>query len=346
MPLFQPPVTPLPDDLNLHGQTAIVTGATSGIGLALTRQLLSLGASLVILAVRDVPKGEAVRQTLLSDPTVLSRHQTPVVKVMKLDAEDYASVKAFTEAFKAKYTHLHIAMLNAGVPGLRRRVAPTGHEATVQVNYLSNVLLTLELLPMLEATARETGRAGRITWTGSRMVEKTSLAGKATVREGGSVLEHLDDEANFNGMARYADSKLLGFLFLRELARHYGAGAATGTEEGERHQQPVIVNAFCPGMVDTNMSNVLPQPLRLIADAVKAVRARRPEVAGWIGLHAVAVAGGETHGKTLGDKEIWEPVGFAVSDENWRLQKMLWDETVEEMGRVTNVPEWVSKVGS
>lgn len=306
MPLFQPPITPLPDSINLVGQTAIVTGATSGIGLGLARQLLSLGASLVILAVRDVPKGEAVRQTLLSDPTVRSLRDTPAVEVMKLDVEDYASVKAFTEAFKARHAHLHIAMLNAGVPGLKRRVAPTGHEATVQVNYLSNVLLTLELLPVLEATARETGRAGRIAWTGSRMVEKTSLAGKATVREGGSVLGHLDDEANFNGMARYADSKLLGFLFLRELARHYDAGAATSTEEGKRQQQRVIVNGFCPGMVDTNMSNVLPQPFRLIADAVKAVRARRPEVAGWIGLHAVAVAGGETHGKTLGDKEIWE----------------------------------------
>lgn len=312
MPLFQPPVTPLPDDINLHGQTAIVTGATSGIGLALARQLLSLGASPVILAVRDVPKGEAVRQTLLSDPTVLSLHQTPAVEVMKLDAEDYASVKAFTEAFKAKHRRLHIAMLNAGVPGLQRRVAPTGREATVQVNYLSNVLLTLELLPVLEATARETGRPGRLAWTGSRMIGKTSLAGKATVRKGESVLGHLDDEANFVGMARYADSKLLGFLFLRELARHYGAGAGagavTGTEEGEQQQQQqrVIVNAFCPGMVDTNMSNVLPQPFRLIADAVKAVRARRPEVAGWIGLHAVAVAGWETHGKTLRDKEIWE----------------------------------------
>ncbi|KAK1447890.1 hypothetical protein CMEL01_09729 [Colletotrichum melonis] len=345
MPLFQPPVTPLPDGINLAGQTAIVTGATSGIGLALARQLLSLGASPVILAVRDVPKGEAVRQTLLSDPTVLSLSQGPVVEVMKLDAEDYASVKTFTETFKAKYTHLHIAMLNAGVPGLRRRVAPTGHEATVQVNYLSNVLLTLELLPVLEATARKTGRAGRIAWTGSRMVEKTSLAGKATIREGGSVLGHLDDEANFVGMARYADSKLLGFLFLRELARHYGASAAE-EEEGKRQQQRVIVNAFCPGMVDTNMSNVLPQPFRLIADAVKAVRARRPEVAGWVGLHAVAVAGGETHGKTLGDKEIWEPEGFAVSDESWRLQRMLWDETVDEMKRLTSVPEWMGKVGN
>ncbi|KAI3549195.1 hypothetical protein CABS01_08386 [Colletotrichum abscissum] len=345
MPLFQPPVTPLPDGINLAGQTAIVTGATSGIGLALARQLLSLGASPVILAVRDVPKGEAVRQTLLSDPSVLSLSHGPVVEVMKLDAEDYASVKTFTEAFKAKYTHLHIAMLNAGVPGLRRRVAPTGHEATVQVNYLSNVLLTLELLPVLEATARETGRAGRIAWTGSRMVEKTSLAGKTTVREGGSLLGHLDDEANFVGMARYADSKLLGFLFLRELARLYGAGAAE-EEEGKRQQQRVIVNAFCPGMVDTNMSNVLPQPFRLIADAVKAVRARRPEVAGWVGLHAVAVAGGETHGKTLGDKEIWEPEGFAVSDESWRLQRMLWDETVDEMKRLTSVPEWMGKVGN
>ncbi|KAK1635340.1 hypothetical protein BDP81DRAFT_482339 [Colletotrichum phormii] len=334
MPLFQPPVTPLPDDLTLHGQTAIVTGATSGIGLALARQLLRLGASPLILAVRDVSKGEATRQSLLSNPSLRSLPQPPVVEVLKLDAEDYTSVKTFAETFASKHTRLHIAMLNAGVPGLRRRVAVTGHEAAVQVNYLSNVLLTLELLPLLEATARETGR--------------TNLAGKAGVGEGGSVLGHLDAEAKFDGMARYADSKLLGFLFLRELSRHYGVGDGIGSEEGERRQQQqrVIVNAFCPGMVDTNMSNVLPQPFRLIADAVKAVRARTPEVAGWIGIHAVSVAGGETHGKMLGDKEIWEPQGFAVSDDGWRLQRMLWDETVDEMGRVTSVPGWMGKVGS
>ncbi|KAL2878870.1 hypothetical protein SGCOL_005838 [Colletotrichum sp. CLE4] len=302
MPLFQPPVGPLPNDLTLHGQTAIVTGATSGIGLALARQLLLLGASPLILAVRDVSKGEATRQSLLANPSLRSLSQPPVVEVMKLDTEDYTSVKTFTETFTSKHTRLHIAILNAGVPGLRRRVAVTGHEAAVQVNYLSNVLLTLELLPLLEATARETGRAGRLTWTGSRAIGKTSLAGKAGVAEGGSVLGHLDAEAKFDGMARYADSKLLGFLFLRELSRHYGVGVGTGSEEEQR----VIVNAFCPGMVDTNMSNVLPQPFRFIADAVKAVRARTPEVAGWIGVHAVSVAGGETHGKTLGDKEIWE----------------------------------------
>ncbi|OHF01518.1 hypothetical protein CORC01_03274 [Colletotrichum orchidophilum] len=339
MPFFQPPVTPLPDNLNLHGQTAIVTGATSGIGLALARQLLLLGASPVILAVRDVPKGESVGRNLLADPAVRSLHPTAVLKVIHLDAEDYESVKAFAQAFKADHPHLHTVMLNAGVPGFRRRVAPTGHEGTVQVNYLSNVLLMLELLPLLEATARETGRPGRLTWTGSRAIGHTSLATKSPLGPGESILKHLDAEANFFGMSRYADSKLLGFLFLRELPRHYG----TGTDE---HQQRVIVNAFCPGMVDTNLSDVLSQPFRLIADAVKAVRARRPEKAGWIGLHAVAVAGAETHGKTLGDKEIWEPEGFAVSEEGVRLQGLLWDETVDEMRKVTTVPGWMANAES
>ncbi|GKT90402.1 short-chain dehydrogenase reductase family [Colletotrichum tofieldiae] len=333
MPLFQPPVTPLPIPLDLHGQTAIVTGATSGIGLALARQLLLVKASPVILAVRNVSKGESVRRDFLADPAVRSANPDAVVQVMELDTEKYDSIKSFARAFREQHQDVHIVMLNAGVPGLRRHIAPTGHEATIQVNYLSNVLLTLEFLPLLESTAQKTGLPGRVTWTGSRAIVNTSLATKSPIKPGESILQHLDAEDNFFGLSRYADSKLLAFLFLRELPRHYGP-------------EKVIVNAFCPGMVNTAMSDVLPQPLRLLANAVKAVRARTPEKAGWIGVSAVAVAGAETHGKLLGDMEAWEPEGFAASEDGGRrLQGLLWDETVAEMARVTTVPGWMFKIG-
>ncbi|KAL0930199.1 short-chain dehydrogenase reductase family [Colletotrichum truncatum] len=331
MPFIQPPVTPLPDDLDLIGQTAIVTGATAGIGLALARQLLLLKASTVVLAVRNTSKGETVKADLLADAAIRSVNPDAVVKVMKLDAENYDSVKSFTEAFRAEHQDLHIAMLNAGVPGFNRFVAPTGHESTIQVNYLSNVLLTLELLPLLEATAERTGVQSRVSWTGSRMANRTSLATKSPVRPDETVMGHLDAEYSFYGLSRYADSKLLVFLFLREFALHYGP-------------EKVIVNAYCPGTVNTGFSDVLPQPFRLMADAMKAMRARSPEKAGWIGLHAAAVAGAETHGKQLDDKEIWEPGLFATSEESVRLQKMLWNETVDEMSQLTAIPTWMSKV--
>jgi short-subunit dehydrogenase len=56
----QPKVTLLPSDLDLHGKTAVVTGATAGIGLETARQLLKLKINL-ILAVRNVSKGRRVQ---------------------------------------------------------------------------------------------------------------------------------------------------------------------------------------------------------------------------------------------------------------------------------------------
>ncbi|KAF5487560.1 Short chain dehydrogenase yanD [Colletotrichum siamense] len=329
MRLFQPPVTPLPNDLYLDGQTAIVTGATSGIGLALAKQLVLLRASMVVLAVRNTSKGELVKRELLDDAAIKSANPDAIVKVMKMDAEDYSSVQSFAKAFCSEHKDLHILMLNAGVPGLKRHVAATNHEATVQVNYLSNVLLMLELLPLLESTAERTRSPGRVTWTGSRAIGNTSLATKAPLAPEKSVLEHLDAEANFYGLSRYADSKLLVVLFLRELRQHLGP-------------EKVIVNAFCPGMVKTAMSDVLPLPFRLAMNAVKAVRARSPEQSGWIGLHAAVVVGAETHGKQLGDKDIWEPEGYANSDDGMRLQKLLWKETADEMSKFTQIPKWMS----
>ncbi|KXH34186.1 hypothetical protein CSAL01_12531 [Colletotrichum salicis] len=68
---------------------------------------------------------KAKQQDKHSSPTHPSA-LPPVVEVMKLDAEDYISVKTFAQTLKSKHTRLHIAMLTAGVPGLRRHVAVTG----------------------------------------------------------------------------------------------------------------------------------------------------------------------------------------------------------------------------
>jgi NAD(P)-dependent dehydrogenase (short-subunit alcohol dehydrogenase family) len=292
MPSFiQPPVTPLPKGISLHGQTAVITGASSGIGVEIARQLLEVGASTVILAVRNLAKGEAVRRSLLAHGTIKAANPKAVVKVMKLDTEIYESVQSFARTFCAEHSELHLLMLNAGIGTLTRELTPTGHEKNVQVNYLSNVLLMLELLPLLNSTADKTGAPVRVTWTGSRFHGATALAKKAPLQPGETVLGHFDSEESFVAFARYADSKLLGVLFLYEMRKHLAS-------------DKVIVNTFCPGMVNTGMSDVLPIYLRLPMNVVKALRARSPEKAAWIALNAAIVAGPESHGEFLADKEI------------------------------------------
>lgn len=291
----QPKVTPLPPVIGLDGKTSIVTGASAGMGLETARQLLALNVSTVILAVRNTAKGEDCKASLLADPAV-KKHwwhdRKPTLKVMKLDMDDYGSIQSFAKAIKAEVPIVDYLLLNAGIGNLRYKRSATGHERTMQVNYLSNVLLLLELLPLLEASAIKTGSPSRVTWVGSRTHSQSTLADrKKAVKPAETVIGHMDDRKYFFPFHRYNDTKLLGVIFLYELAPRLD-------------RTKVIVNMVCPGMVDAAMSDVLPIYLRIPINMVQAVRARTVEQGVWLILNAMVVMGPDSHGAFILDKDI------------------------------------------
>ncbi|MCJ1423700.1 hypothetical protein MMC29_001584 [Sticta canariensis] len=100
----------------------------------------------------------------------------------------------------------------------------------------------------------------------------------------------------------------------------------------------VLINMLCPGMVATAMSNVLPLHLRLRFSLIKAIRARRVEEGGWLILNAAVVAGPESHGKFLQDKDIQATHEFIQSPAGQDVQRRLWADTMEEMSKITSVP--------
>ncbi|CAH0045346.1 unnamed protein product [Clonostachys solani] len=322
MPIFQPPVEPLPAGLDLSGQTAIVTGASRGIGLEISKQLLDVGLSTLILAVRNTAGGETVKNQLLA------AHPKAKIDVVRLDTAEYPEVQKFIDQIRADYTEVNILMLNAGIGTLHKEVASTGHENNFQVNFFSNVLLTFGLFPLLESSANKSGKPSRITWTGSRTFLNSSLVtGKAQLKSTDSLFKYVD-KTSLGPYDRYAYSKLAVVMFLDELAKR-------------SPPELVIVNNFCPGMIRTNMSDVLPFPLRILMKTQLAIRGRPVEVSGWVALHAAVVTGKETHGKLLGDKEIVEPVAFLKSTEGLRIQKGVWDEAIAEIGTLISLPSWV-----
>lgn len=295
MQFFQPTLHPPAENVSFEGQTAIITGANTGIGLETARQLLQRHAATVILAVRTVQKGEAARATLLADPTIQALRPLPTITTMHLDMADYASVTSFAAAFQAAHPRLDLLILNAGVGPVVFARSASGHERAVQVNYLSNAALLFALLPLLRATAQTTGAASRVTWVGSRAHRSAlpSLIGKAPLDE--DVFAYLDDERRYSGFARYPDSKLLGAMFLYELAQRVGVA------EGR-----VVVNMCCPGMVFTGIADVLPWYVRVPLKAVKMVRARTAEQGAWVSVNAAAGVGAESHGLFLLDMECAE----------------------------------------
>jgi NAD(P)-dependent dehydrogenase (short-subunit alcohol dehydrogenase family) len=128
--------------IDLHGKRAIVTGASSGIGIETARVLASAGAE-VTLAVRNLAAG----QQIAAD--IQAATGNPQVRVAALDLSDQRSVKTFVAGWRGP---LHILVNNAGImalPELTRTAE--GWEMQFATNFLGHFALTMGLHETLAA---------------------------------------------------------------------------------------------------------------------------------------------------------------------------------------------------
>ncbi|XP_062230211.1 short-chain dehydrogenase TIC 32 B, chloroplastic-like isoform X2 [Phragmites australis] len=143
------------DCADLHHITAIITGATSGIGAETARVLAKRGARLVLPA-RSLKAAEEARARLRAECPGAD------VVVLPLDLSSLASVRRFVARFLALGLPLNLLVNNAGKYADRFAVSEDGVEMTFATNYLGHFLLTRLLLEKMAETARATGVEGRI----------------------------------------------------------------------------------------------------------------------------------------------------------------------------------------
>src|SRR5271155_1552145 len=124
------------------GRTAVVTGATSGLGYEAALALAKSGAE-VILTGRDAGKGQAAIEKIGRDTIGAA------VSYEHLDLANLASVMAFAERMHARPS-LDLLIANAGVMALpRRQTTADGFEMQFGTNYLGHFALTARLMPLL-----------------------------------------------------------------------------------------------------------------------------------------------------------------------------------------------------
>ncbi|KAL2752602.1 hypothetical protein ACRALDRAFT_1065689 [Sodiomyces alcalophilus JCM 7366] len=277
-------VTPPPvskRDVNLSGKTAIVTGSNVGLGLEAARQLLDLGCK-VILAVRDEGKGEKARQTL-----ALGRNlPSDSIEVWKLDLGSYDSIMSFTERTKS-LKNLDIALLNGGLFKVHESFASTGYEEDIQVNYLSNILLAVSLLPIIKEK-RVGSDPGRICLVSSDM----AAWAKFEERTSTPLLPVYKQKAkNWDMGDRYATTKLLGQLFVTELSKHVPSSAVTVT----------LAN---PGFCASDLGRDTHGLFRCVHKIQSALIGRTCAVGARTLVHAVTTVGEPGHGQYIEDAKI------------------------------------------
>lgn len=208
----------------MNTRTAIITGASSGLGLECARALLASDPSWhLVLPVRDVSRGaDAVTQ--LGEPQRCT--------VMPMDLASLTSVRAFTEDVRgATLPPLHAIVCNAGVQVVSgTEWTQDGVEMTFGVNHLGHFALVQGLLGELAHPARilvvSSGTHDPSKHTGMPDPDYTSAADLAHPRA---------EQAADDGRRRYTTSKLCNLLFTYELGRRLGDG--------------VTVNAFDPGLM-------------------------------------------------------------------------------------------------
>jgi len=221
---------------DLSGRLALVTGASSGLGLETCRALAARGAT-VVMACRSRQRGEAARQALLTStdkgsaadpdcpaPAVASRWGA--LDLLDLDLADLASVRSAAAEVAERYGRLDLLINNAGVMAPPRTLSRDGLELQFATNHLGHFVLTLQLLPLLRQSPA------------ARVVHVTSGA-QYFGRIG---FDDLQGERRYDRWRAYGQSKLANVMTAVELQKRLEA-------EGSG----VLSLAAHPGLARTNL---------------------------------------------------------------------------------------------
>jgi NAD(P)-dependent dehydrogenase (short-subunit alcohol dehydrogenase family) len=173
------------------GRTIVVTGANSGLGASVARELAAHGAQ-VIMACRNTAKADQVAATM-----------SGATEVRPLDLSDLASVRAFA----AGVDRIDVLVNNAGVMAVPQARTADGFELQIGTNHLGHFALTGLLLP--------------------KITDRVVTLSSAAHRMGKIGLDDLNwNRRRYRRWAAYGQSKLANLMFAFELQRRLSAAGS------------------------------------------------------------------------------------------------------------------------
>jgi retinol dehydrogenase-14 len=220
---------------DIRGKTVLITGATSGIGLAAARELAHRGARVVMVG-RDPARTAEAAKAAASVATAPGD-----VSYLLCDFSSLADIRRLAAEFRARHDRLDVLVNNAGGVNKTRRMSKDGIEMTFAVNHLGYFLLTTLLTDLLVKSAP------------ARVVSVASVGH----RSGTMDFDDLGFGEGYTIMRAYSRSKLANVLFSNELARRLAGAGVTS-------------NSLHPGAVSTRIWSGAPWYAQPVIQALRA----------------------------------------------------------------------------
>jgi len=205
------------ENWSTEGKTLLITGATSGIGLAGAKILSKNGANLILTAREDERGDKALRE-------VFKYSKNNNIELFGCDLASFESISNFVDKLAEKTKKIDILINNAGIWEPSFKVTVDGIESNFAVNHLGPYLLTNLVLKKFKKTDVE------------RIINTASEAHRGVYLN----LDDIEMKNNFSGYRAYSQSKLANILFTKKLANLLRADHIT-------------VNCFHPGVVRTHL---------------------------------------------------------------------------------------------
>ena len=275
-------------------KTIVMTGGTSGIGLAGAVDLARQGHRIVLVARDPARADSALRQIRRAGPEV--EHALHLA-----DLSHLGEMKRVGAAIAGAEPRIDVLVNNAGALFDRRQEVEGGFERTFALDHLSYFMLTDALLPALKAAGR------------ARVVSTSSDGHRFATLD----FDDLQGRRGYSGWKAYCRAKLANVLFTRELARRLGG---TG----------VIANCFHPGFVASRFGEETTGPLRSLLGLGKSLFAVTPEKGAETLVH-LAVSP-EVEGRSGGYYSKRKLVTPSRAGQDDAAARRLWDLSAEMTG--------------
>jgi NAD(P)-dependent dehydrogenase (short-subunit alcohol dehydrogenase family) len=287
------------------GRTVLITGANGAFGSRAAKIFAHRDVETLILV--DVKDCGGVKEQIEAELSEMKKTK-PNILVWQVDMMSFAGCQELGMKTRELKSLDHV-LLTAGILSFNRRESLEGWETceslptacktttlirltiAIQVNFLSNALIALLLLPLLKSSATNPSPPV-LTFVTTFGVYPSSFT--MSVPKRGSYLKHLSN--NKDGMEQahqYGRSKALLLYFARELAARASATAAAG-----KGMRKVTINSTDPGSAWTPLTN--PNQAKLIPRLIMNFGARDPQICATALVNGVS-ASEEGNGKIMQD---------------------------------------------